>query len=71
MKTTIHENKNNRYDLSKKVIYSIAFIALLASLTSCTADELELIKNTDSTTTMAKDIDPPPKTPPIPPPTNP
>lgn len=43
----------------KKLIYSIAFLTLLSTLTSCTADELEPVKKTDSTTTVAKDGDPP------------
>jgi len=43
----------------KKLFYSIAFITLLATLTSCTADEIPTQK-TDSSV-LAKDviIDPP------------
>ena len=46
----------------KKILYSIAFITLLASLTSCTADEIQPVKKTEPTTISAKDGDiaPPP-----------
>ena len=49
----------------KKILYSIAFITLLASLTSCTADEIQPVKKTEPTTISAKDGDiAPPSTPP-------
>ena len=41
----------------KKFIYFIAFITLLASLTSCTADELQPVKKTEPTSISAKDGD--------------
>ena len=51
----------------KKFIYSIAFITLLSSLTSCTADELQPVKKTEPTTISAKDGDiTPPPAPPTP-----
>lgn len=39
----------------KKIIYSIAFIILVASLTSCTADEIQPVKNPVPTTISAAD----------------
>lgn len=60
MKSTIHENqKNNTKRLSKLLIYSIAFLTLLASLTSCTTDEVAPVKKTDTTTAIDGDIIPP------------
>ena len=52
----------------KKLIYSIAIITLLSTLTSCTADEIEPVKKPDTTTSFSKDgeIDPPPPIPTIP-----
>ena len=41
----------------KKLIYSIAFLTLLSTLTSCTADELEPVKKPETTTITAKDGD--------------
>jgi hypothetical protein len=51
----------------KKIIYSIAIIALFSTLISCTADEIEPEKNPQTTATdLGSDIVPPPT-----PPTNP
>ena len=58
----------------KKLIYSIAFLTLVITLTSCTVDELPTNNpNVNQISTSAKegDIDPPPKTPIPPLPTNP
>jgi hypothetical protein len=40
----------------KKFIYAIAFSTLLATLTSCTADEIEPIKKIEPATSIAKDV---------------
>lgn len=55
----------------KKLIYSIAIITLFSTVTSCTVDELEPVKktNTTSTSTFSKDgdiIPPPPVPTPLP-----
>jgi hypothetical protein len=52
----------------KKLTYFIAFMSLLSTLTSCTADELEPEKKSVQTAAYAKDGDnditpPPPPTP--------
>lgn len=54
----------------KKLIYSIAFLTLVTTLTSCTADELPTTNPIKQQTTMAKDgvIVPPVTVPPPPPP---
>lgn len=62
MKSTILENqKNNRLHLNKNLFYIALLFIVLFSLISCTADEIQPIKNTNSTSLSAKDgeIDPP------------
>ena len=54
----------------KKLIYSIAFLTLATTLTSCTADEMpssKLIENQIATSAKDGDIVPPKDTPPPPP----
>ena len=66
MKSTILENqKNNRLNLNKNLFYLTYLFIVLFSLISCTADEIQTIKNTNSTSLSAKDgeIDPPKPTP--------
>jgi hypothetical protein len=58
----------------KKVICSIAFLTLVTTISSCTADELPSNNPTENqiaTSAKEGDIDPPLKTPPPPPTTNP
>ncbi len=68
MKSTIHENQeNNRFILSKKLVYYFAIITLLVSLASCTADDLPTekpIKKELSTMAKEGDIVPPGTLPP-------
>lgn len=67
MKLLVQENrKNSTKNVRKSFVYGIAFLTLVTTLTSCTADEVAPLKKTDTVTAGSLEIIPPTPTSPIP-----